>query len=84
MSFAKVGVFVLGSLFGSYGIKALSSKEAKNVYVKTTAATLRAKDSVMKTVTSVREGAQDILADAKELNEQRLVEEEKIIEDKAN
>lgn len=84
MSFGKIGVFVLGSLFGSYGIKALTSKEAKNVYVKTTAAGLRAKDSVMKTVTSVREGAEDILADAKELNEQRVVEEEKVIEDKAN
>lgn len=84
MSFGKLGVFVLGTLFGSAGIKALTSDDAKKVYVKTTAAGLRAKDSVMKTVTSVRENAEDILADAKEFNEKRIVKSEQIIEDKKN
>ena len=35
---------------------------------------LRAKDSVMETVTTVRENAEDIYADAKAINEQRVEE----------
>ena len=52
----------------------LSSKDAKKVYTHTTAAVLRAKDSVMETVTTVRENAEDIYADAKAINEQRAEE----------
>ena len=40
------------------------------VYTHTTAAVLRAKDSVMETVTTVRENAEDIYADAKAINQQ--------------
>ena len=58
-------------LFGTAGLKILSSREAKKVYTYTTAAALRAKEDVMTTVTTIRENAGDILADAKELNEQR-------------
>lgn len=58
-------------LFGTAGIKVLSSKDAKKVYTHTTAAVLRAKDSVMETVTTVRENAEDIYADAKAINQQR-------------
>ena len=36
--------------------------------------TIRAKDCVMKTVTNVREGAEDIYADAKAINERRAAE----------
>ena len=60
-----------GALFGSFGIKLLSSKDAKKAYVHVTAAGLRMKDSVMGTVTTVQENAADILASAKELNEDR-------------
>lgn len=67
----KFGLFVGGVLFGTAGLKILSSREAKKVYTYTTAAALRAKDDVMTTVTTTREHAGDILADAKELNEQR-------------
>ena len=67
----KFGLFVGGVLFGTAGLKILSSREAKKVYTYTTAAALRAKDDVMTTVTTIREHAGDILADAKELNEQR-------------
>lgn len=56
-------------LFGTAGIKVLSSKDAKKVYTHTTAAVLRAKDSVMETVTTVRENAEDIYADAKAINQ---------------
>ncbi len=73
MSFAwgKLGLFAGGVLFGTAGLKILSSKDAKKVYTNTTAAVLRAKESVMTTVTNVRENAGDILADAKKINEDR-------------
>lgn len=70
----KFGLFAAGVLFGTAGIKVLSSKDAKKVYTHTTAAVLRAKDSVMETVTTVRENAEDIYADAKAINEQRAEE----------
>ena len=64
-------LFAGGVLFGSAGIKLLSSKDAKKVYTHTTAAVLRMKNSVMETVTCVQENAADVLAAAKALNEQR-------------
>ena len=70
----KIGLFAAGVLFGTAGIKLLSSKDAKNAYAHTTAAALRAKENVMKTVTSVRESAEDIYADAKEINERRAAD----------
>lgn len=83
MKLNKLGAFALGTLFGTAGIKALSSKDAKNVYVHTTAAALRAKESVMTTVTTVRENAEDILAMAKGINDARAKKEsEELIEDK--
>ena len=47
-SMKKIALFAGGALFGSAGIKLLSSKDAKRAYVHCTAAALRAKDSVMK------------------------------------
>lgn len=83
MKLNKLGAFALGTLFGTAGIKALSGKDAKKVYVRTTAAALRAKESVMATVTTVRENAEDILAMAKDINDARAKEEsEELIEDK--
>ena len=68
--------FVGGTLFGSAGIKLLTSKDAKKVYVHATAAGLRVKDCVMETVTTVQENAADILAAAEEINAKRAAEEE--------
>ena len=77
MNFHKVaGLFVGGVLFGSAGFKLLSSKDAKKAYTHMTAAALRVQESVMETVTSVQENAADILASAKEINEQRAKAEE--------
>ena len=76
------GLFAAGVLFGTAGIKVLSSTDAKKVYTHTTAAVLRAKDSVMETVTTVRENAEDIYADAKAINQQRAQREaDAVIED---
>ena len=78
----KIGLFAAGVLFGTAGIKLLSSKDAKKAYAHTTAAALRAKENVMKTVTSVRESAEDIYADAKEINERRAeAEAANVVED---
>lgn len=78
----KFGLFAAGVLFGTAGIKVLSSKDAKKVYTHTTAAVLRAKDSVMETVTTVRENAEDIYAAAKAINQQRAQQEaDAVIED---
>ena len=69
--YTKLACFVGGALFGSFGVKLLSSKDAKKAYVHVTAAGLRMKDSVMETVTTVQENAADILASAKDMNEAR-------------
>lgn len=66
-----VGLFAAGTLFGGYGVDALASDKAKKVYTEVTAAGLRVKDEVLKVSTSVQENANDILADAKALNEER-------------
>ena len=80
----KIGLFAAGVLFGTAGLKALGSKYAKKVYVHATADALRAKDSVMTTVTAVREGADDIYAEAKAINEQSAEVEDAVIEDVAD
>ena len=77
-----LGLFAAGVLFGTAGLKILGSKDAKKVYAHTTAAAIRAKDCVMKAVTNVREGAEDIYADARDINEARLAAQEAaVVED---
>ena len=71
MKFEKLGLFVGGLIFGTAGVAVLSSKDAKNVYTHCTAAVLRGKDSVMKTVATVKENCGDIYEDAKDMNEKR-------------
>ena len=73
--YSKLACFIGGVLFGSVGIKLLSSKDAKKVYTHTTAAALHMKESVMETVTCVQENAADVLAATKEINEQRTQED---------
>ena len=74
--YKNLALFAGGVLFGSAGIKLLSSKDAKKIYTHTTAAALRMKETVMDTVAAVQENAGDILAEAKELNEQRTAQDE--------
>ena len=82
MNWAKIGLFAGGALFGSAGIEILTSKDAKKLYTQCTAAVLRMKDQVMKTATTLQENCGDILADAKEINEQRA--EAEVVEDTAD
>ena len=84
MKWDKIGLFAGGVLFGTAGVKILSSKDAKKAYTHATAAVLRAKECVMTTVTNVQEGAGDILADAKAINDQRAADAEaEVVEDAA-
>lgn len=71
----KTGIFAAGVLFGTAGIKVLASKDAKKVYTNCTAAVLRAKDCVMKTAASIQENAEDIYAEAQQINEDRAAAE---------
>ena len=71
----NLAVFARGVLFGSAGLKLLSSRDAKKAYTHATAAALRMKESVMETVTTVQENAADILASAKDINAQRAEQE---------
>ena len=76
INFKKTGIFAAGVLFGTAGIKLLSSKDAKKLYTNGTAAVLRAKECVMKTATTIQENAEDIYEEAKAINEERAVKEE--------
>ena len=71
MGWGKIAIFVAGSLFGSAGITLLTSKDAKKVYAHTTAAALRVADYAMTTATTLKENAEDILAEARQINEDR-------------
>ena len=76
INWKKPGLFAAGVVFGTAGIKVLSSKDAKKLYTNCTAAVLRAKDCVMKTVSKVQENAEDIYAEARQINEDRAAAEE--------
>ena len=76
--YVRLACFVGGALFGSVGVKLLTSKDAKKAYTHITAAGLRIKDSVMETVTDLQENTADILASAKDIKEARAAREAEI------
>ena len=73
--YTKLACFVGGVLFGSVGLRLLTSKDAEKAYTHAAAAGLRMKECVMETVTAVQEDAADILASAKDINEARSAKE---------
>ena len=81
----KIGLFLGGVLVGTAGVKVLASTDAKKFYINCLAAGLRAKDCVMTTATNIQENAEDILAEAKDINEKRrqedVFEDESVAED---
>ena len=76
MNWAKIGLFAGGALFGSAGIEILTSKDAKKLYTNCTAVVLRAKECVMKTAITIQENAEDIYAEAQQINEERAAKAE--------
>ncbi len=77
------GLVAAGVLIGTAGIKALTSSDAKKFYTHCAALTLRVKDDIMKTVSKVRENCDDIVSDAKDINEKFAEETDAAIEDAA-
>ena len=75
MNWKKIGIFAGGVLFGTAGIKLLSSKDAKKVYTHCTAAVLRAKDAVVDQATVLQENCADICEEAKKINDDRMIKE---------
>ena len=71
INWKKPGLFAAGVAFGTAGIKILTSDDAKKLYTNCTAAVLRAKETVMNTVTTVQKNAEDIYEGAKQNNEAR-------------
>ena len=76
--YKDLALFAGGVLFGSAGLRLLASKDAKKVYIHTTAAALRMKEAVMETVTCVQENAADILASAQDINQERAAQEAQV------
>lgn len=80
---AKTGIFAAGVLFGTAGVKILASDDAKKLYTNCTAAVLRAKECILKTATTVQENAEDIYAEAKQINEDRAAQAEEFEDESA-
>ena len=79
----NVVVFASGVLFGTAGIKVLGSQDAKKLYINCLAAGLRAKECVMTTASNIQANAEDVLAEAKEINRQRAEAENVVFEDES-
>lgn len=74
--YGKLGLLLGGALLGSYGAKILGSETMKTGYTHATAAVLRMKDEVVKDYTTLKENCGDIVADAKDINEERAAKQE--------
>ncbi len=71
MGWSRLGIFLGGVLFGTAGIRILSSRDAKKVYAHCTAAALRAKDEIVDKATILKENCADIYEEAKQINADR-------------
>lgn len=78
MGYGKIISFVGGIVLGTAGVSVFSGKDAKNAYTHATAAVLRGKDCIMKKAATVKENCGDIYADAKDINDRRYDEQEKV------
>ena len=72
----KTGIFAAGVLFGTAGVKVLASRDAKKFYTGCTAAVLRARECVLKTAATIQANAEDIYAEAQQINEERAAKAE--------
>lgn len=65
-----VALFAGGTLFGSAGFDLLSSDAAKTGYTHVIAGALRCKEDIQTNAANVKENDNDMVSDAKELNEE--------------
>lgn len=87
LKWSHAGIFVGGMLFATKGIEILAGNTAHKAFVQATAFGLRCRDDVLSGVTAVREGCEDIYAEAMELNEERVLGPDfdiEIIEDRSS
>ena len=71
----KIGLFAGGVLFGTAGVKIYPAGTQRKYIQSVRRLRCGAKDCVMKTVTAVQENAEDILAEAQQINEERAAQE---------
>lgn len=74
----KTALFVGGMIAGSVSSKAVACPCFKKAAVKTTAVVLKAKDCILDKVSKVQANVEDVIAEAKEVNETKSVEEVKV------
>lgn len=67
----KLGCFVCGVVTGSLGLKALLSAPSKKACVEVAALGLRLKDEVLTIVDEVQANVDDVLAEAKVVNQEK-------------
>lgn len=69
-AWSHIALFAGGTLFGSAGFDMLSSDTAKKGYTHVIAGALRCKDAIMTNAANTKETWNDMVSDAKEINEQ--------------
>jgi len=75
-AFKVARLVTYGFLAGTAGLKLLGSTDFKKAYTQVTAACMRMGDTVAEKATLLKENCDDILANAKDINEKRAEEEE--------
>ncbi len=76
MGWLRTRFIAYGFLLGTAGVKILTSREAKKLYTKTAALGMRCADDVLQTVQELRENCEDIIEDARVINDEYYREEE--------
>lgn len=71
----KLGIFAGGVLFGTAGLKVLGSKEGEKIICELPCGRTAGRDCAMKTAESLQADAEDILAEAEEINRARAAAE---------
>ncbi len=74
MDFKKVAIFACGALASTLGVQIFTSKTAKKVYTHATAGVLYEKDKILEKVNTLKENCDDIVEEAKAINEKREAE----------
>ena len=75
MKLNKLILFAAGTLFGSAGFSVLRSKDAKRLYTKAVATGMRGYDTVVKTGQKIQSDFEEVVNDAKQINETRKIED---------
>ncbi|MGF3065818.1 DUF6110 family protein [Facklamia sp. P12945] len=61
------GLFLGGALFGTLGLKVLTSKKAKETYAHVIAKSYQLKDELDANVSTIKQHTDDVLSDAQEI-----------------